>query len=195
MNIINWIFLLVTLVVSISLMLSRGWRWSIGFLAMQYVGVFWFVLQIWPINLAIIKLITGLVVCMALATSQSGKAVYSNPESSWPDGWLFRLFAAGLILLTTLAVAPQASTWLGINNISGVWVSILLMSMGLLQLGITVQPIRVIIALLTLLSGFEILYAFMETSTLVAAMLVAINLGLSLVGILLLSPGNIEVSK
>ena len=69
------------------------------------------------------------------------------------------------------------------------------MGLGLLQLGITAQPMRVIIALLTFLSGFEILYSFVEKSTLVAALLVLINIGLSLVGVYLLKPVNRERSR
>ncbi|OGN75909.1 MAG: hypothetical protein A2X25_01845 [Chloroflexi bacterium GWB2_49_20] len=186
---------MVTLVASFGLMLSRGWRWSLSFLAIQYLGVFFFVQTIWPISLAIVKLISGLIVCFSLATSQESKASFSNPEISWPQGRLFRLLAAGLILITTLAIAPQASNWLGINNPGGTWASLLLMGMGLLQLGITTQPMRVIIGLLTLLSGFEILYAFVESSALVSAMLVLINLGLPLVGIYLLVPENLEKTR
>lgn len=187
--------MIVTLGASFGLMLSRGWRWSLGFLAAQYMCVFWFVQTIWPISLAIVKLISGLIVCLALATSQESTESFSNPETSWPQGRLFRLLAAGLILITTLAVASQASTWLGISNLLGTWASLLLMGMGLLQLGITTQPMRVIIALLTILSGFEIIYAFVESSALVAAMLVLINLGLSLVGIYLLSPESLEKTR
>jgi hypothetical protein len=76
----------------------------------------------------------------------------------------------------------------------GVWASITLIGLGLLQFGITAQPMRVIIALLTFLSGFEILYSFIETSTLVAAMLVLMNIGLSLVGVYLLKPVKVEKS-
>jgi len=49
-----------------------------------------------------------------------------------------------------------------------------------------------IIALLTLISGFEIIYAYVESSALVAAMLVLINLGLSLVGIYMLNTDYLE---
>jgi hypothetical protein len=196
MNIIlNPAFLIVTIGASIGQMLSRDWRWNIGFLGAQYLGVFWFVQTIWPFNLAIIKLISGMIVCLALATSQKSTASFAKPETAWPQGYLFRLLAAALIVLATLAVTPPTSTWLGLNNPIGTWVSLLLISIGLLQLGITTQPLRVIIALLTLISGFEIIYAFVETSALVAAMLVLINLGLSLVGTYLLSTENVEIIK
>ena len=64
--------------------------------------------------------------------------------------------------------------------------------MGLLQLGTTTQILRVILGLLTTLSGFEILYAAMEGSILVAALLVVINLGLGLVGAYLLTVSSEE---
>jgi hypothetical protein len=176
-------------------MLSRGWKWSLGYLVFQYLGVFWFVQTSWPFSLAIVKLITGLIVSLILAISQVSTASFSNPETSWPQGRLFRLLAAGLIIITTLAVATQTSTWLGISNILATRASLILMGMGVLQLGISTQPMRIIIALLTLLSGFEILYALVESSALVAAMLVLINLGLSLVGIYLLSSENLEDTR
>jgi hypothetical protein len=188
----DFVFIIVILGASIGQMLSRDWRWSLGFLGAQYLGVFWFIQTIWPINMAIVKLISGLIVCLALATSQKSTTSFSNPETSWPQGYLFRFFAAALIVLATLAIAPSTSTWLGLNNVIGTWASLFLMGVGLLQLGITTQPLRVIIALLTLISGFEIIYAFVESSALVAAMLVLINLGLSLVGTYLLSSENME---
>jgi hypothetical protein len=47
--------------------------------------------------------------------------------------------------------------------------------------------LRVILALLSVLGGFEILYAALEGSILVAALLAVVNLGLGLVGAFLLS--------
>jgi len=61
-----------------------------------------------------------------------------------------------------------------------------LISLGLLHLGLTTDVLRVILALLTVLSGFEILYAAVEGSILVAGLLSIVNLGLGLVGAYLL---------
>ena len=49
-----------------------------------------------------------------------------------------------------------------------------------------------IYALLTILAGFEILYAAVEGSILVAALLAVINLGLGLVGAYLLNASAVE---
>jgi hypothetical protein len=62
--------------------------------------------------------------------------------------------------------------------------------MGLLHLGITSHILRVVIGLMTVLSGFEILYSTVEGSILVAALLAVINLGLALVGGYLLIASN-----
>jgi hypothetical protein len=78
---------------------------------------------------------------------------------------------------------------IGLPVISG---SLILMGLGLLHLGMTAQPFRVILGLLTVLSGFEALYAALESSVLVAAMLSVVNLGLALVGTYLLTARNPE---
>ena len=49
-----------------------------------------------------------------------------------------------------------------------------------------------ILALLTVLSGFEVIYAGVESSTLVAGLLAGINLGLALVGSYLLVAPTME---
>jgi hypothetical protein len=64
--------------------------------------------------------------------------------------------------------------------------------MGLLHLGVSNHILRVTLGLMTILSGFEILYATVEGSILVAAMLAIINLGLALVGSYLLIASNAE---
>jgi hypothetical protein len=68
------------------------------------------------------------------------------------------------------------------------------MGMGILHLGITAQPMRVTIGLLTVFSGFEIVYAALEGSILVAALLATIDLGVALVGAYLLTAAPTEAA-
>ena len=57
----------------------------------------------------------------------------------------------------------------------------------------TNDPLRMVIGLLTFLAGFEVLYAALEVSVLVAGLLAAINLGLAMAGAYLLTvPENKE---
>jgi len=63
-----------------------------------------------------------------------------------------------------------------------VWGGLILVVMGLLQLGMTTQPGSVIVGILTVLCGFDILYSSVETSVLVVGLLALTTLGLALSG-------------
>jgi hypothetical protein len=177
----NWIAFIIALVTSIGLMLHRDWRWGIGFLAIQYLSIFWLVQTHWPVSMAAAKLVTGWMACTILGITQLTTDRAKGTEASWPQGRLFRLFTTGIIIAATFALSLRASSWLGLG-LPIAWSSLLLVGMGLLQLGISAQPFRVILGLLTVLGGFEILYAAVESSTLVAALLSVVNLGLALTG-------------
>jgi hypothetical protein len=189
MTIVNWIAIFLLLVTSTSMLISRDWRWNLGILAIQYLGVFWLTYAHWPITMAAVKLVTGWMACAALGMTQISVGAAPTTETAWPQSRLFRVAAAGLIWATSLALAFRTASWLGMD-FPIAWGSLLLMGMGLLYLGITVQPMRIIIGLLTLLAGFEILYAAVENSALVAALLTVVNLGLALAGAYLISASS-----
>jgi hypothetical protein len=103
--------------------------------------------------------------------------------------------AAGLVALAVLSLAPKAASWVPGVNPSQLIGGAFLIGMGLLHLGLTSQPMRVVIGLMTVLSGFEILYAVVEASTLVAGLLAVINLGLALAGAYLLVSPTMEETE
>jgi hypothetical protein len=71
--------------------------------------------------------------------------------------------------------------------------SLLLVSLGIINLGITDRPFRIVVGLLTVLSGFEIIYASVETSVLVAGFFALLSLGISLLGSYLMAAPTLEV--
>ena len=89
-------------------------------------------------------------------------------------------------MLIVAVVTPSVDTIMADAGFPITNGSLLLIGMGLLHLGISAQVLRVAIGLMTVLSGFEILYSTVEGSILVAALLAVINLGLALVGAYLL---------
>jgi hypothetical protein len=189
-NILLWTALTLAVFASIGLILHRDWRWGIGFLALAYLVNFWFVQENWPFSMAIAKLVTGWMACAVLVLAQfSAHRAKDNPTII-PRGRLFHFFATGIVISVSFALTSRASSWLGLSlPIS--WGSMLLIGTGLLQLGISAQPFRIILGLLTVLAGFEIVYAAVENSILVAAMLSVVNLGLSLTGaFFLVLPGD-----
>lgn len=181
----NWVFLVISIAASIGLILTRNWKWCLIFLAIQYIGEFWFIQLNWNFRLALIKLVAGVIACLIIYLSLITRITDGNPDTSWPQGLIFRILGCGIVVLVTVVITPQVLSWLGIIYLHGTWVSIFLMGMGFLQLGLTTQPYRVIISLLTFLCGFEIIYAYLETSTLVTSLLVLVNLGLPLTGVFL----------
>lgn len=195
MTLIAWVIVGSLLVTAAGLLVSRDWRLELGLLGLQYIGVFWLTNQHWPISMAAIKLVTGWMAIATLGiTLLNLKDVEDAAEQSWPQGRLFRLFAAGIVTVIVITVAPRVEEvipGIGLPVISG---SLILMGLGLLLLGMTAQPLRVILGLLTVLSGFEAIYAALESSILVAAMLSVVNLGLALVGAYLLTVPKPEES-
>lgn len=197
-------------ITSITILVSTDWRLSTLALAIQYVGVTLLVTSEWPFVMAIIKLITGWIAAavlgMALINLSKLKSDtppnMSEPERNHirsenvliplPMGVYFPIIAALLVLLTVFTVAPQVVQWLADIRIEVAWGALILISMGLLRLGFTNYPFPTILGLLTILAGFEILYAGVETSALLAGLLAAVNLGLALTGAYFLTSATIE---
>ena len=195
MTILAWIVVGFLLGTSTGLLVSRDWRVELGLLGLQYVGVFWLTNQHWPISMAAIKIVTGWMAIATLGITRLNlKGQEDSTEQFWPQGRLFRIFAAGIVTVIVITATPRVEgiiPGIGLSVISG---SLILMGLGMLHLGTTAQPFRVILGLLTVLSGFEALYAALESSALVAAMLSVVNLGLALVGAYLLTVRKPEES-
>jgi hypothetical protein len=102
------------------------------------------------------------------------------------------LFAAGIVVLIVTVVTPGVDTIMADAGFPVTAASLILIGMGLLHLGVTARILRVTIGLMTVLSGFEILYSAVEGSVLVAALLAVINLGLARAGSYLLIASNTE---
>ena len=188
-----WIVVGFILITSAGLLISRDWRLGLGLLGLQYIGVFWLTNQHWPISMAAIKVVTGWMSIVTLGISRLNlKEAEDDSVHFWSQGRLFRLFAAGIVTVIVVTASPRVEEiipGIGLPVISG---SLILMGLGMLHLGMTAQPLRVILGLLTVLSGFEALYAALESSILVAAMLSVVNLGLALVGAYLLTARKSE---
>ncbi len=192
----DWIVLGAVILVSLTsiyVLIGRDWRYIIGALAVQYIGVFLLVYASWPLEMAVAKMVAGW-----MAGAILGMAITSVPDA-WRDseksikfGPIFRILAATILLLTISSLVLHSESWLSMISIPIRWGSFVMMGFGLLQISLTTHPLRVIIGLLTFLSGFEIIYAAIETSTLVTGLLAGVNLGLALVGAYILIAPSME---
>jgi hypothetical protein len=191
-NIVSWVAVGLILVTSTVMLINRDWRVSLGALAMQYFAAFWLVARHLPFVMGSAKLITGWMVVAALGMTRLG---LPTPEEEKEDAFLLRGQWFRVILICVVALVAAGSTprieagvpGLGLQVIAG---SLLLIGAGVAHLGVTSEPLRVILGLLTMLTGFEILYAAVESSILVAGLLAVTNLGLGIVGSYLLIAGS-----
>jgi len=183
MTILAWVAVGVIVITSVGLLISRDWRTSIIFLAVQYLAMFILLLTHLPLGMATAKVVAGWMSSAILGMTRSGLPDEDTDEESiWPRGRLFRLFAAGIVGILVVGATPIVNNIMANAGTAVTAASLLLIGMGLLHLGLTSQVLRVTLGLMTVLAGFEIVYAAVEGSVLVAALLAVINLGLALVG-------------
>lgn len=184
----SWVIIILIAATSVGLLLAHDWRWLIIWLSIQYVGMFVLTLQNWPLGMASVKVVAGWMGAAILGMTRSGLPQEDIREitSILPRGRLFRLFAAGIVGLIVAAETPRVDAIMADAGFIVTAGSLLMIGMGLLHISVTDHILRVTIGLMTILSGFESLYATVEGSILVAALLAVINLGLALVGAYLL---------
>jgi len=178
---------------SVVILVSRDWRFSVGALALQYLGVFILVRLSWPLGMAFIKLVAGWMACAVLFVGASGVIRYQAEEQGRISGIMLRLLSAALLGLVVASAIPRISVWLPTITLEQLLGGGVLIALGLLQLSLTNELLRVFLGLLTVLSGFEIFYAAVETSALVAGLLAIVSLALAFVCAYLLAIPAVEV--
>jgi len=176
------------------ILLVRNWRWMTGLLALQYIGVLSLVSISWPVEIAVVKLIAGWMAAAVLFLTYVNipdSAAEMQNKLGLP-GIFFRGFTALLIGLSMYSLVPVALRWfLGATHQQTLG-GLLLLGLGLLQLGLSREAIRIVIGILTVISGFEILYATLEASVLMTGLLAILNIGIAFVGAYLLLASYLE---
>lgn len=181
------------------ILVTQSATWMVLFLAMQTVGVFLLVSQQWPVSMALSILIAGWISAVAIGwvifpprqaeginnreqiqiTTNSGVSlIYGKAISAV----LFRLLAAILVAFTMISASPAITSWITNITIPTALGGMILIGLGILQLGLSNHPIRVVIGLLTILSGFEILYSVVEISALIVGLLNLVTMSLAVLG-------------
>ncbi len=166
-------------------LVRRQWTINIVALGMQYICIFYLLLDVRSPSLAAIKLVVGLMVSIMLyMTLVSSGLIESLLIRRGPSsGEVFRgTIALLLVLISFLSASglqqsafPQSSQVL-------LTASLGLILFGLFQMGTINEPLYLVIGLLTFLSGFELLYASLEFSRVLEALFTAVNLSLALMG-------------
>ena len=187
-------------VTTLVLLIFQDWRVMICALGLQYSGVFILVGITWPLEMAVIKLVTGIIAAVVLgmelvrmtATQSLSPGFFSDPVRM--SNRIFNLILAILIGLIVYSLTPEVAKWVLSATYYQIFGSLVLTGMGILIMGISNQPFRVIVGLFTFLSGFEILFATLDTSVLIAGFFSTLTLCISLLGAYLISTQDLRIS-
>lgn len=173
----NWIPLVLVAATVFALIVVERPGLQIAILAAQYASVAWLSSLALPPQVAAVKVVAGMITCGVLALTVAGSR---SPDESG-SGRAFRVIAG--ILILGAAIGIGRANWMRIPDIrpEAIMAAAILMSMGLLQLGLFRTPLRVCIGVITLLSGFEIAYAVIEPALAILALLASVHIGLAMV--------------
>jgi hypothetical protein len=188
MQILSVLAFILIVIAAMTILVLRDWRIVSGALVLQYLAAFILVAQSWPIGMAVVKLIVGWMATAAISLTYFRKEdIPFVTESS--SSFIFRGLMGLLIILVVFTAAPALSdnVFPGLNLLV-LQGGLMLIGISLMQLGTTSDPFLTIVGLLSLLSGFEVIYAGLEISTLVTGLLAIVNLGLALVGVYFIVP-------
>ncbi|MGD2105627.1 MAG: hypothetical protein PVJ55_11005 [Anaerolineae bacterium] len=187
------------LVTSALLVISGDWRLNLLALAAQYLFVALLMTQIIRIEMAAVKALIGWVICSVFyLTEQQTRASERSAESeeglslqAWfsarVEGWRHEGISAkaafNLVATMVVGVAVYASSSaLGLPQLSSgltlacYWLA----GLGILLVGLNLDPLRVGIGLLTFLSGFDLFYVALEPSLVVAGLFGSISFAIAL---------------
>jgi hypothetical protein len=135
-----------------------------------------------PLALVIAYCVVGACVCGILAVTSGAPNVSGETrQAGVPSGLWFRVVA---VLLVALASMSLARTAVGVSDAvaSGVPIGAgLLMGLGLLQVGLSEEPLRVGSGLMSIIGGFEIGYTTVETAIALHGLIMGVPLLIALV--------------
>jgi hypothetical protein len=190
--------LLNLVVAAVALVLFTDWRIRLAALAVQYAASALLLSQAVIVEVALVRaMVGGLVVAILFITARQyafGQAPMAAAQETdpavnvtarrtdVPTGLPFRLMAALMFVIAAVYLAGQPITLLpGLEVVPSVHIaSYLLMALGLLNLGLSEEPMRAGTGLLTFMMGFGLFYAEVEPSLAVIALLAASEFGVAL---------------
>jgi hypothetical protein len=180
----NWAVLGVGLSAALLVVLNDR-RALASLLAFQYLLAGWLSGLSLGLQVAAAQVAGGWIATAILGVTWLRLRGGDRPGDSSPDLMSRPAFRWVSVLLVVFAAwGLSRRDWLGLPNLSdlGTQAATVLMLLGLLQMSFFRGPIRVVIGMLTLLSGFGIAYAALETSLAVIGLIIVIHLGVALAG-------------
>jgi hypothetical protein len=135
-------------------------------------------------------LATGALACAILAFGfeRAGWPRQGEGLGLVPAGRAFRAATVLLVAAAAWGIAAPHASGIGSLPAGRVTAALMIVAMGLLQLGLSQEQGAAALGLLTTLAGFEVFYTGLEPSLALRAVLAGIMLGIALVSSVLLEP-------
>lgn len=186
------------LISGLVLVVVRDWRWSLLALAIQYLLAGWLLTQVLEPRIAILKLLAGMMICIVFYItarqvswgddetqnpSPAAQAIQYLHVGRWQlrTSLLFRLLIGILTAVVIFYTAesgkialPELPTHINLAAIA-------MMALGLLNLGLTEEPLKGGMGLLTLLAGFELFYHSLEQAITVIGFMIGVSFVITIV--------------
>ncbi len=174
---ISIIAVLSLIVVTTILFVLNQWRWLSIAWVIQVFCVFWLTTLSWTYVESAVKLIGGWI-AVAIVSSTHPDSILEKDTPDVTSGFGFRFLSSAMIWLVSFSITPVIENFFP-ARIEIIWGGVILFCSGLWQVGLSKNIIRTIIGLITLISGFEVLYASVESSILVSGVSTFLTIGLS----------------
>lgn len=147
------------------ILVGRTWQYRAAGLAIVNLIAFILILQIWPLALASVKLISGWISVILISSSQiTGQP--TNELLTLRSAVIFRFLITLLVWIVITAAANSFNEWLPISYTS-LYIGLVIIAAGLIFASISQEMFDVIIGVLIMLVGFDIIYSSLEGSALV----------------------------
>lgn len=132
--------------------------------------------------MALVTLLAGGVAIVILWLTAAAQGWALVPERiRIPSGRVFRLLATILVGVSAIGFAQANVIGLPVGVPGALIASMVLIGLGILQTGLSEEPLRVGIGLLTMLAGFDLAYGTIEPAVAVTALMAATQVALALV--------------
>ena len=172
------IAIMLSLGAGITLLLTNNWRIFLLALAIQYVGVFALVGGYWELGLAAVKLVVGWMTVAILGATEPGDN-FQLPFSRTRTGLVFRFLTIIIVGLLATGFSESFADWLAIDTVLAMS-GVMLFVGGILQIGFSGSILRRTVGILSVLSGFEVVFSPLSDSVLLAGLMALIHLGIGL---------------
>jgi hypothetical protein len=178
--VINSLLIIISSLISGALLLVEDWRFRLVLVAITQLIGFVLILQIWPIALAAVKLISGWMgVLLLVATFVSSSA--SLTASSHFSSRIFRVFLGIFGWILVLVSVQRFNEWLPISY-TNLFVGLIFFISGIVYLSLRNSTLDSVLGLLLFFEGFDVIYSSLEGSALVTGLFSLIIVSICLTG-------------